>query len=252
MAPSLRTGEERHDPSQQAGGTMATTTGVEVQESALPPLPARLVAVFFSPGRLMAQLAREPRWLGALLVSAGLIALAMVLTPAELFVEAQRAAAMERGMDVPEMSERAVSIMGAVIPITSGVTSVVMMFVVAAVYTVIFAFVLGDEGRYAQYLAAVTHGWFIAALFALLVTPLRISTGDPQFSLNLSSFLFFLPDGYILNVFRVLDLTQIWSTLVIAQGAHAIDRRRSFGSAAVIMLSILLVLALVAARFMRM
>lgn len=219
-------------------------------QASLPALPARLAAVFFSPGRLMRQLTGTPAWLGALFVSAAVVGLSMLLIPAELFIEAQREAALERGVELPEMTERAMLAMRIVIPTTMVVVTLAMSFFFAGLYTVIFAFVLGDEGRYVQYLAAVTHAWFIAALFGLLVTPLRISTGDPQLTLNLGSFFFFLPDGYFLNVLRVLDLTQIWSTLVIAQGAHAIDRRRSFGSATAILLVILVGVALVVGRFM--
>lgn len=229
---------------------METVEQSRVEEVTLPPLPARLVAVFFSPGRLMAQLAERPKWAGAILVSAVVVGMSMTLIPTELFLEAQRQAAMERGVPVPDMPAEAVRWMSVVIPVTTILSTVVFSFVFAGVYTVIFAFILGDEGRYVQYLAAVSHAWFIAALFGLLVTPLRISTGDPQFTLNLASFLFFLPDGYFLNVFRVLDITQIWSTLVIAQGAHAIDARRSFASAATIMIGILVTVALVVARFM--
>jgi hypothetical protein len=218
-------------------------------QASLPALPARLAAVFFSPGRLMRQLTGTPAWLGALFVSAAVVGLSMLLIPAELFIEAQREAALERGVELPEMTERAMLAMRIVIPTTMVVVTLAMSFFFAGLYTVIFAFVLGDEGRYVQYLAAVTHAWFIAALFGLLVTPLRISTGDPQLTLNLGSFFFFLPDGYFLNVLRVLDLTQIWSTLVIAQGAHAIDRRRSFGSATAILLVILVGVALVVGRF---
>jgi hypothetical protein len=74
--------------------------------------------------------------------------------------------------------------------------------------------------------------------------------GDAQFALSLASFFFFLPGGYWLNVLRSMDLTQIWSTLVVAAGARAIDRRRSFGSAAAILFGIQLVFALVLARFL--
>jgi hypothetical protein len=47
-----------------------------------------------------------------------------------------------------------------------------------------------------------------------------------------------------------LDLSQIWSTLVFAQGAHAIDPRRSFGSALGIGLTLMLFIALILANFM--
>ena len=229
---------------------MHTDASSGTSQAPLPALPARLAAVFFSPGRLMRQLTDTPAWLGALLVSAAVVGLSMLFIPSELFIEAQREAALERGVELPEMTDRAMLAMRIVIPTTTVVATLAMSFFFAGLYTVIFAFVLGDEGRYVQYLAAVTHAWFIAALFGLLVTPLRISTGDPQLTLNLGSFFFFLPDGYFLNVLRVLDLTQIWSTLVIAQGAHAIDRRRSFGSAAAILLVILVGVALVFGRFM--
>ena len=53
----------------------------------------------------------------------------------------------------------------------------------------------------------------------------------------------FFEPGFVRNVAKLLDLTVIWSILVIAQGAHAIDRRRSFGSAAAVMLTIFFVYA---------
>ncbi|MDH3272811.1 MAG: YIP1 family protein [Gemmatimonadota bacterium] len=231
-------------------GAEARSGSMSDDRERLASLPVRLVQVFVSPGKLMDQLAREPRWLGAMLVSTVIVATSLAIIPVELMVEAQRAAMIERGQELPEMSERATQVMRAVVPIASGLATMLFSAVFAGVYMVIFAFFLGDEGRFVQYLAAVTHAWFIAALLGLLLTPLRISTGDPQYTLNLASFFFFLPDGYLYNVLRALDLTQIWSTLVIAQGAHAIDRRRSFKSAATIMLGILLMIALIVGSFM--
>jgi hypothetical protein len=218
--------------------------------SGLPSLPRRLLAVFFSPGDLVERLAREPRWLTALLAAAFLIGLSVALIPVDIFIEMNREAAMERGAELPEMGERARNFMRFVIPVGSVLTTLLITGVLASVYTVVFAFLLGDEGRFVQYLAVLSHAFFIPALFGLLLTPLRVSTGDPQLTLNLASFFFFLPDGYLFKVLKVFDLTQIWSTLVIAQGAHAIDRRRSFTSAAAILLVIFTAMALVVARFM--
>lgn len=216
----------------------------------LPPLPLRLLQVFVSPGVLAERLAVTPKWLTALLVSAVVVGLATLLIPVDVFLEAQRAAAIERGATMPEMPEVAVNAMRVAIPAFATLSIFVFALVFAGLYTLVFAFVLGDEGRFKQYLAVLAHSWFIAALFSLLLTPLKIRTGDPQFTLNLASFFFFLPDGYVLDVFRALDITQIWSTLVFAQGVHAIDRRRSFSSAATICLIVLLAFALVAAIFL--
>ena len=228
-------------------GAITETGKAELEP--LPVLPSRLVSVFFSPGRLVSQLVDNPRWGGALIAVAAVACISVLLIPVDLFIEVNRQQALERGLDFPEMGETAVRAMRIVIPVMAVVSTVVFSFVLAGLYTLIFAFILGDEGRFTQYLAVVTHAWFIAVLFGLLVTPLRISTGDPQFTLNLASFMFFVPEGYFLNVFRVLDLTQIWSTLVIAQGVHAIDHRRSFASAATVLLTMLVMVALGVARF---
>lgn len=215
----------------------------------LPSLPTRLAWVFVSPGQLMARLAERPAWAGALVVSSLLVALSVALIPVDVFMEVNRQAAIERGGDFPEMGDTAMNFMRVFIPLSTVVSTVVFSFVFAGVYTVIFAFILGDEGSYRQYLAALSHAWFIAALLGLLITPLRISAGDPQLTLNLGLFMPFVPDGYFQSFFRLLDITQIWSTLVIAQGAHAIDRRRSFGSAATILLTITVLVVAVLARF---
>lgn len=210
----------------------------------LPPLPARLGQVVFSPGRLTAALAEDPKWAGALLVTVALATLQMALIPPEMFAEAQRQAALGAGRDFPEMSREALGFIRIFAPLATALATVVFTFLFAGLYGFVFAFVLGDEGRFRQYLAMAAHGWVIPAIVGLLLTPLRLSTGDPQLSLNLASFALFLPDGYWLGVLRYMDLTQIWATLVVAQGAHAIDPRRSFAGAAAILLCILLALAL--------
>jgi hypothetical protein len=154
--------------------------------SDLPSLPARLFQVVVSPGKLTEQLARDPRWALALLLSVGLGALAVSLIPIDLMIEAQRQAALERGVEFPAMSGRALTAMRVGIPVATLVTTPIFAVLIAGFYAVAFAFILGDEGRFKQYLAVVAHAWFIPFLFSLLITPLRISTGDPQLTLNLT------------------------------------------------------------------
>jgi len=213
------------------------------------PLPRRLLDAVFSPGRMGREVADHPRVLGALLVCMALVAFANWLIPPDLLAEMQRRAALERGVDMPVMSERGLQTLHIAAVFGGMVVFAVLALIFSGLYTLIFAFILGDEGRYKQYLAMFVHASIIPALIAVPLAPLRVATGDVRFSLNLASFLFFLPDGYILNVLRLMDLTQIWSTLVVAMGVRAIDPRRSFASAASILLSILLVLALILANF---
>ena len=140
--------------------------------------------------------------------------------------------------------------MGILAAVGAAMTTAIAIPIGAGFLTVIFAFVLGDEGSYRQYLAVTVHSFFIPALVGFLITPLKIATQDPQLTLNLGSFFFFLPSGYWLGVLTAMDLTYIWLSLIIAQGAHCIDKRRSFRSAVVILLSLMLAMALIVGRFM--
>lgn len=217
---------------------------------AVPALPRRLLDTFFSPGKMVEAVAREPRWLGALLVSMVLVAISTALIPPELFAEVQRRAALQRGISPPPMSADTLRLIR-IFSVAGGALAIgIISFVITGLYTLIFAFILGDEGTYRQYLAVMTHAMVIPSLLSLGLVPLRIETGDPQFTLSVGSFLVFLEPGYVLNVFRLLDLTQFWSSAVVALGVHQIDRRRGVGSAFAILFGFTLAVALIIARFL--
>lgn len=216
----------------------------------VPGLPRRLLDTFFSPGKMAEAVARDPKWLGALLVSIVLVAISTALIPPEMFAEVQRRAALQRGITPPPMSADTLRLIR-IFSVAGGALAIaIISFVITGLYTLVFAFILGDEGTYRQYLAVMVHSSIIPALLSLGLVPLRIETGDPQFTLSVGSFLVFLEPGYVLNVFRLLDLTQLWSSAVMALGVHQIDRRRGFGSAFAILLCFTLAVALIIARFL--
>ena len=236
------------DVPEEAGQTEPTDEAVvaaEAEQSEIPSLPSRLLNVFLSPGKVMEAVAKDPVWVGALLVGAVLVALQAALIPFDMIMETQRQAAVEAGPDAPEIPEWLMNIMRYGTPVLAMIGTFLRTVVFAGLYWLIFSFVLGDEGRYRQYLAIGAHALFVPALIGLALVPLKIMTGDAQATLNLGSFLFFLPDGYWSNVFRLMDLTGIWSALIIAQGAHSIDAKRSFGSAAAILIAIVFIVALI-------
>lgn len=202
-------------------------------------LPGRLLNVFLSPGRLMDQLAEEPRWLGVLLLTTAISAATAALIPADLIYETIRQQLIEQGVSVADFGEQQRNFLRyGRIPGTV-VATLVLQFGIAGLYSLIFAFVLGDDGRFTQYLAAVSHAWFIPVLIGVFLLPLTIQTQNLELRLTVDVFIAgFLEPGFARNVAKLLDLTVIWSILVIAQGAHAIDRRRSFASAAAVMLTV--------------
>ena len=216
----------------------------------IPGIHRRFVDTFFSPSNMNAYLAAEPRWVVALVVSVALMGLQVALIPSEVWESLIREQSLAQGSTPLPMPDWVTDWMGILAAVGAAMTTAIAIPIGAGFLTVIFAFVLGDEGSYRQYLAVTAHSFFIPALVGLLIIPLKIATQDPQLTLNLGSFFFFLPSGYWLGVLTAMDLTQIWSSLVIAQGAHCIDRSRSFRSAVVILLSLMLAMALIVGRFM--
>jgi hypothetical protein len=205
---------------------------VEANEKDVPmSLAARLTRVFFSPGDVFERLREEPSWFGALAVGALLVVLSLALIPAEIWVQAMRERAAEQGAELP-------SLMASAGPLfrLAGIASGVVFwfawaFLLAGIVTVAFAFFLGDDGRYAQYLAVVSHALVISAFGAVLLGPLRIYRGDPSFTLNLGTFFPFLGEGYAFRVLKLLDLFGLWGYAVIAVGVTKIDPRRGIAAA---------------------
>lgn len=224
--------------------------GMQAEKAPPRALPLRLMDAIVSPGRMGRTVADDPKWLGAMLVSAVLLALSVGLLPYELVEEMQRRAALQAGRPVPQIPESTQTLIRVFTLVAPLVAFIIMSFVGAAITTFIYAFVLGDEGKYTQYLAVGVHAAVIPGLVGLLLIPMRTAAGDLQLTINVGTFLPFLPEGFVSNVFRAMDISQVWSSLVAAMGIHAIDRRRSFASAATIQLGILLVIALIAAWFL--
>lgn len=209
-------------------------------DRALPSFPTRVVQTFFSPGILGEALAARPAWGAAMALGLVLLMSQMGLIPAEVWEAGMREAAMRAGGEAPPAMGAAVGFVRVAAVVGGAIAYAAVLFLLAGIVTLIFAFVMGDEGRYTQYLSVYAHASLIPAVVGLLLLPLKISQQDPQLTLNLGTFLFFLSDGYLAKVARMLDLSQIWCWLVVAQGAHAIDSRRSFGSATAVVVVILL------------
>jgi len=209
------------------------------------PLLVRLLKVFFSPGELFENLREKPVWAGAVVAGGILAALSMILIPADIWVQAMREQAAERGAEMPAFLESA----GALFRLSSAVAGVVFWFfwafLLAGIVTLVFAFLFGDEGKYTQYLAVVSHALFIGAVGAVLLIPLRLAQEDPSLTLNLGTFLPFLEEGYAFRVLKLLDLFGLWSYAVMAIGVTKIDPRRGMGLAVAFFCAFALLFALV-------
>lgn len=197
----------------------------------------------------MEELKEEPRWLGALLLAALLVVISSALVPEELMRETMRLDAIRRGTEVPAGMESRIGLMRSVSLIATPVFWLVWNFFLAGVLTVTFAFLLGDEGTYRQYLSVVAHASFIGAVGAVLTTPLRIQAQDLYLTLSIGTFVQgFMAEGYWLRVLQMLDLFGLWAYGLMALGAAAIDKRRTWLSGFVAIMVFGFSVAMVVAR----
>lgn len=211
----------------------------------LPPLSARVLNVFIAPSQAMAPLRENPAWVGAAALGSLLVLLSNVLIPTEIFAEAMRQAVLERGGPAPRGLESGAALFHYGGAIVGAVIWWVAVAIMAGLVTLVFAFLLGDEGTYRRYLAVVAHAFVISAVGALVLVPLRISAGDASLLLSVGTLLPFLEEGYLARVLGALDLFGLWTWVVVGIGVVTIEPKRKVGGAIAVALVFPVALALV-------
>ncbi len=226
--------------------TMDSADPVDPPEAPeLPSLPTRVLNVFFMPGELMDGLKDKPAWAGALVIGATLTVLSAIFLPAEILEATMRQAILERGGPTPDNIETMVRIGRVVGTVGGGVFWFANAAAMAGLLTLIFSFILGDRGRYKQYLAVLAHAFLISALGALAVIPLRIAAQDASVLLSVGTLMPFLEDGYPARVLGLLDLFGLWSWAVVGIGVAALEPKRTVGSAIAIVIVIPIGMAMI-------
>ncbi len=217
----------------------------EASPPSLPSLPRRIIAVFFSPGKLFEQLRDKPVWGGAMLLLVVLNVVMMFLLPAELFEAQVRRSLAGAGNEMSESAIATAVSIGRYAGIAmAGVMGAVGTFLIGAVLFFVFSTLLGDSGRYRQYLSVCAHALLISSVGSLVQVPLKRLQGDMEVTLSLGTFAPFLEEGFLLNFLNVIGLFGLWVAMLMALGVTRIQPSRSWGGAFTIILGLFCVFAL--------
>ena len=214
-------------------------------------LPERLLLLVSAPGRLGDHLRERPVWWDALLLGSLLAAAANYLVPPEVWEDFARAQMLRSGAAMPEGvppgTGQRIRLFGSLAaPIVWGL----FLTISAGIMAFVFAFVLGDEGRFRQYFAGTAHATLLTASGGVLVSPLRAARGDPQLTLSVGTFLQGALEGSYAGAFlNALDLFGLWSWIVMGILYSRLDARRSPGSAIGVVVGVSLAVVAVLAWF---
>ena len=219
------------------------------QEADGPGLFGRYVRVFISPDALFQGLRRRPVWVGAMVLGGCLVAAGTILMPPELTLATLRERALEQGQALPPGLVDRMELFRFAGAAGAFVFWSVLLTVFAGLVTLFFAFLLGHEGTFRQYLTVVAHAHLVAATSTLLLLPLRIVAEDAQLLLSVGSFAVFLEPGYPLRFLSFLDLFGLWAWVLVGLGVARIGRKESWAGGVVIVMIIPVTMAAVIAIF---
>ncbi len=207
----------------------------------------RCVQVVVAPGTLFRGLRERPRYVGAVLLGAVLVGGSSLFLPVELYEGAIRAEADRVGEELPADPETLARLAWLSGSLGGFVFWILLTVGFAGLATLLFSVVLGDNGRFRQYLAVTAHAFLIPAMGAVVTLPAKISTGDPHYSVTLATLFFFVEAGYLARVLALLDLFNLWAYGLVGLGAAAVARERSEADAVAAMLGVGLGVALLLA-----
>lgn len=211
-------------------------------------LPRRLLETLVSPGELFQRFGADAPWTGALVLSTLAGVLLVVAIPEEIWIEQMREGMRQAGASGEAVDPadfvwmaRIGSAMGALI------VPPVLALTVAGALRLVFSVFLGGEGTFRQYFAVTAHVMVIGVIGGIVTLPMTLASGAPV-QLTLSLLAPFLDAESL--AFRFLERVEIfavWSVAVLALGVSVVDRKRSWGGAALVLYGIYLSVSLVLA-----
>jgi len=219
-------------------------------------LLARFIGIPTAPRETFAAVAAWPKWLGMLLLLAGLTAL---FTALPLTTEAGKQAGIEQQVEMiksfgvqvsDQMYEQFEKGAGrqpysAAAGVLFGMPIISLIF--AGILFAVFNAALGGEASFKQLFSVYIHSGVIGALSAVLSGTVNYFSGRVGSVTNLGALLPMLPEkSFGAHLLGTVDIFLVWSVVVLAIGLGVLYKRRT-QPIAISLLSVYAVIAIVIA-----
>jgi hypothetical protein len=234
--------------------TISSTAGTAAPAS--PNLAIRAIGVITAPRRTYAAVAEQPRVLGALLLTIGLMGAGTILflrtevgAQAALDQQVRQAEAFGRPINDAAYAqmERMLPYFGYIGAGSQALFITLGSLMIAGLAFAIFTAIMGGNARYKQVLAVVVHSGFILVLAAVFVLPLDYARESLTSPTTVGVLLPFLDEGtFPGRLAGSIDLFYVWWVVNLSIGLGVLYKRRTAPIAAG-MLAVYFVIALAVA-----
>jgi hypothetical protein len=217
--------------------TVATPSQTSIPAAPAKGLVARAVGVIFTPRATYADIAAQPRVLGALLtvlvIVIGATALFMSTSVGQNAYIDQALSSMEGfGRQVNDQQMAGIERMAPYAPYFTAVGQLVFVPLVAAIIAglalALFNAILGGDATFKQTFAVVVHSYFIVALSTLFSMPLFYMRESMASATSLSVFFPMIDEATFLGrLMGSIDLFRIWWIVSLSIGFGVLYKRRT-------------------------
>ena len=208
------------------------------------PLGRRVLQTFLAPADLFRASRGYAPWMGPLLLST-LVAVVVVLAIPDQAFELTEPPVNRRGRPVEVTSGlETIALYGRMLRMLSALAMHPLIVLAAAgVLALLFRVLLRGEGRSLQYLSIAAHASLVAALGTLAAAAVALLSGAEPRGITPALLPLAPPGSFAHRLLEGLDLFTLWALLVAALGVSLVNRRRSFASAAAVLLGVYVALA---------
>lgn len=208
------------------------------------PLGRRVLQTFLAPADLFRGSGGYAPWMGPVLLST-LVAVVVVLAIPDQAYQMTEPAVNRRGRPVEITSDPAtIAHYGRMLGMLAALAMHPLIVLAAAgTLALLFSVLLRGEGRFLQYLSIAAHASLVAALGTLVAAAVALLRGAEPRGITPALLPLVPPESFAYRLLEGLDLFTLWALLVAALGVSLVNRRRSFASAAAVLLGVYLALA---------
>jgi len=200
-------------------------------------LLSRFIGVLFSPRRTFAQVAKQPHWLGMLLL---VVIIGAVATGGFLSTKVGQDAYLDEAVRRVEagggrMSDQQYQAVERMLPYMGYITAAgvlvmapLITLVLSGILYAVFGAVLGGEGTFKQVFSVVAHCGAVSAVGQLFMLPLNFIRQSMSGATNLAVFFPMLDEGsFLARLLGSVDLFLVWWVMVLAIGMAVLYRRKT-------------------------